>query len=657
MEERKKNRIKELVEILNKAGKAYYRDSTEIMPNLEYDRLYDELLNLEEETGIILSGSPTVKVGGEILSFLPKEDHEFPMLSLNKTKNKDELLTWLGNRKGILSWKLDGLTVVLTYEEGKLSKAVTRGNGETGEVITANARTFRNLPLAVPFREKMIIRGESVIGYKDFFEINEEIPEGEAKYKNPRNLCSGSVRQLNPEITRERRVNFFAFALVVAEGETFRTREEQLIFVKKQGFDLALYRQVKADDLLESIEIFKKEIEKADLPSDGLVLAYDDLDLSKSLGATSKAPRDAIAFKWQDELAQTKLEEVIWNASRTGLINPIAVFRPVELEGTTVKRASVHNVSILKELRLGEGDEILVYKANMIIPQIAENITGSGTIKIPEKCPACNGPSFIKKEKDVEVLLCPNPSCPAKEIKAYTLLCSRNGLNIEGLSEATLGRFIGEGLIHEPADIFKLGISLEAKEKIVNMEGFGEKSYNNIIENIEKARETSAARLLYSLGIPGIGDANAKLIAKNFKEDVSKIMDLSLEDLLLVPGIGDVLATGYVDYFNDPKRRKEFTNLLAELVIERVKGEDLSETLQGLIFVITGGLNNFSNREELVDFIEERGGQVSSSVSKNTDYLINNDSLSVSGKNKKAKELGVPIINEEDFLLMAKRSS
>ena len=386
--ETKRQRMHTLVETLNKAAKAYYQDASEIMSNYEYDALYEELEKLEKETGITLSNSPTVRVGYEVLSELPKERHEKPMLSLDKTKEISRLKEFLGAKKAVISWKLDGLTIVLTYRDGSLYKAVTRGNGEIGEVITNNAKVFCNIPLQIAHKGELILRGEAVIGYRDFEKINEEIEDVDAKYKNPRNLCSGSVRQLNNEITAKRNVRFYAFSLVKADGVDFaNSRMEQFSWLERQGFEVVEHYLTDASDIEEKVAFFEKKIEKNDIPSDGLVLVYEDIAYGESLGTTAKFPRDSFAFKWADEIRQTVLKEIEWSPSRTGLINPVAIFEPVELEGTTVSRASVHNLSIMEELELGIGDTIEVYKANMIIPQIADNLTRSGMVSVPDVCP------------------------------------------------------------------------------------------------------------------------------------------------------------------------------------------------------------------------------------------------------------------------------
>lgn len=643
----KKERMKELVSLLNQAGRAYYQEAREIMSNYEYDALYDELAELERETGTVLAASPTAHVGYEVLSELPKERHERPMLSLDKTKDAKVLEEWIGEHKTLLSWKLDGLTIVLTYREGRLFKAVTRGNGEVGEVITNNARVFRNIPLQIPFQGELVLRGEAVIGYREFERINEEIPEAEAKYKNPRNLCSGSVRQLNNEITARRSVHFFAFALVRAEGADFEnSHEKELLWLKDQGFEVVEYQAVTGESFEKAKEWFAERIEKNEYPSDGLVAVYDDIAYGRSLGQTSKFPRDSMAFKWADELKETTLLEIEWSPSRTGLINPVAIFEPVELEGTTVSRASVHNISIMRGLELGVGDTIEVYKANMIIPQIAENKTRSGVRDIPRSCPVCGGDTEIQKVNEVESLYCTNPDCQAKKIKSFTLFVSRDALNIEGLSEATLEKLIGRGFIHEFADIFRLG---RYRDEIVEMEGLGEKSYDNLTASIEKARATTLARVIYSLGIPNIGLAGAKLICRRFDEDVEQMLEADEEALASIDGVGAVIAGSFRSYFADGERKERFFRLLKELRLERQEqaGE---QDLKGKVFVVTGSLVHFENRSALKEAIESRGGKVTGSVTGKTDYLINNDTESSSSKNKKAKELGIPIISEEEFL-------
>lgn len=646
----KLQRIKELTKILTEAGKAYYQENREIMSNFEYDKLYDELSALERETGIVLAGSPTVTVGYESVQELPKERHEQPMLSLDKTKDVEALKSFVGEQKALVSWKLDGLTIVLTYRDGGLFKAVTRGNGEVGEVITGNARVFENIPLSIPYKGEVILRGEAVISYSDFVKINEEIEDVDAKYKNPRNLCSGSVRQLNNEITAARHVNFYAFSLVKAEGVEFKnSRKEQFAWMQKQGFCVVEHRIVTGEDVPEAVEWFARRIQEYDIPSDGLVVVYDDIAYGQSLGTTAKFPRDSIAFKWKDEIRNTHLLEIEWSPSRTGLINPVAIFEPVELEGTTVSRASVHNLSIMKALELGIQDEIQVYKANMIIPQIAENLTRSGNVKIPETCPVCGGATHIQKANDVETLYCTNEECQAKKLKLFTLFVSRNALNIDGLSEATLEKFIGRGFIHEFADIFELD---KHREEIVEMEGFGIKSYENLMAGIAEAQKTTQPRLLYGLGIPNVGVANAKMICKAFQYNLGKIRSADAEELAAVDGIGPVIGKTVAEYFASEKNSSMLDRLLEKLEIEIPDIEASEQVFAGMNFVITGSVQHYSNRNELKSLIEEKGGKVTGSVTSKTTYLINNDAASSSSKNKKAKALGIPIISEEDFMKM-----
>ena len=643
-------RMRELVELLNRARRAYEQDDTEIMSNYEYDQLYDELLGLEKELNTTLASSPTVNVGYEVLSELPKERHESPMLSLDKTKEVGRLKEFLGDQKAVISWKLDGLTIVLTYRGGTLAKAVTRGNGEVGEVVTNNARVFQNLPLNIPYQGELVLRGEAVISYKDFEKINEEIGDADAKYKNPRNLCSGSVRQLNNEITAKRRVRFYAFTLVSAEGIDFRnSRQYQMQWLREQGFDVVENHLVTGGTIDEEVAWFARHIEKNELPSDGLVLVYDDIAYGQSLGATAKFPRDSFAFKWADEIRETTLREIEWSPSRTGLINPVAVFEPVELEGTTVSRASVHNISIMEELELGVGDRITVYKANMIIPQIAENLTRSGVKDIPEVCPVCGGATRIAMENETKTLYCTNPKCQAKHVKSFTLFVSRDAMNIEGLSEATLEKFIANGYVKDLTDLFHLD---RYAEEIKNMDGFGEKSYENLRNSINNARTTTLPRLVYSLGIPNIGIANAKVICRALGNDPERVMNASAEELNEIPGVGEVIAKAYVDYFADEEHRDVYRRLLEEVDIPKEEETADGQKLAGVNFVITGSVEHFANRAEVKEEIEKRGGKVTGSVTSKTNYLINNDVNSTSSKNRKARELGIPIISEEEFLKM-----
>ena len=648
--EAKKKRMQELVELLNRARRAYEQEDTEIMSNYEYDRLYDELEGLERELGTTLASSPTVNVGYEVLSELPKERHEKPMLSLDKTKDVEQLKSFLGEQKAVISWKMDGLTIVLTYQNGRLQKAVTRGNGEVGEVITNNAKVFRNLPLQIPYQGELILRGEAVIGYKDFERINEQIEDVDARYKNPRNLCSGSVRQLNNEITARRNVKFFAFTLVKADGAEFEnSRMQQLNWLEKQGFEVVEHHLTDRASIEEEVAWFSEQIVRNDFPSDGLVLVYDDIAYGQSLGTTAKFPRDSYAFKWADEIRETTLLEIEWSPSRTGLINPVAIFEPVELEGTTVSRASVHNISIMEDLELGIGDAIQVYKANMIIPQIAENLTRSGVKDIPQVCPVCGGATKIQMENETKTLYCTNPECQAKHLKSFALFVSRDAMNIEGLSEATLEKFIGEGFIRDFTDIYHLD---RYAETIKTLEGFGEKSYAKLVSSVENSRSTTMPKVIYSLGIANIGLSNAKMICRAFDNDPQRMMQATVEELVDIQGVGEVIARTFVDYFSDETHRDLFKRLLEEVKLQKEEGEESAQIFENMNFVITGSVEHFANRREVKEIIESRGGKVTGSVTGKTNYLINNDVQSASSKNKKAKELNVPIISESQFLEM-----
>ncbi len=649
MEVNKIERMKELVDKLSKATYAYEQENHEIMSNLEYDALYDELKKLEEETGTILAGSVTQNVGYEVSSSLPKVTHPKRMLSLDKTKEVSKLKAFLGTQEGLLSWKLDGLTIVCTYEEGKLIRAVTRGNGTVGEEITNNARTFKNLPLTIDTKERIVLRGEALITYEDFNRINESLSE-EEKYKNPRNLCSGSVRQLNPAITAKRNVRLYAFTLVEG-GQDFETKEEQLKWLEEKGFKVVEHKKVTAENIEETVHYFAEQIKNQVFPSDGLVLTYNNRAYSASLGETAKFPKDSIAFKWKDELVETTLIGIEWNTSRTGLINPVAIFEPVDIEGTTVERASVHNLSIMEELQLGIGDHITVYKANMIIPQIAENLTKSNQIEIPAHCPVCGAETEIKQDKETKTLICPNGNCKAQRLRAFVHYTTRDAMNIEGLSEATIEKFLEKDYLEDFTSLYHLD---QYEEEIINMEGFGKRSYTKLINSIEKSKDVALANFIYALGIAQVGLGTAKLICKHFKNDLEAMMSASEEALTAIDGVGPVIAKEFAAYF-ELEANQKMVKTLADLEL-RIKVENVADKIEspiaGKTFVITGDVNHFKNRKELQARIEALGGKVTGSVSKNTDYLINNDSESGSSKNKKAKELGIPILTEEAFLAL-----
>ena len=645
--DKKLNRMKELIEILNNASRLYYQYSTPIMTDFEYDKLYDELEKLEKETNTVLSNSPTQNVEPEAIDSLVKVEHPAPMLSLSKTKSISELASFLENQEGLLSWKLDGLTIVLTYKDGKLSSGVTRGNGIIGEVVTENVKKFKNIPLTITYKGTLVVRGEAVIKYSDFNKMNEELDDDSSQYKNPRNLCSGSVRQLDSKVTAKRNVNCIIFALIESEKK-FKLKSEEFEWLKSLGFDVVEYHKVTSNNIEEQVLYFKNKINEYDIPSDGLVLLYNDIEYGKQLGTTAKYPKNAIAFKWQDETAETKLIDVDWLVSRTGLINPVAVFEPVELEGTIVSRASLHNVSILQGLSLGIGDTILVYKANMIIPQIADNLTQSNSLTIPNKCPVCNHEARIISSNDVKYLYCMNDFCPAKLVKRLSQFTSRNAMNIEGLSDAIINKLADEGLIKTYADIYNLK---RYKNDIISFEGFGEKSYDNLINSIEKSRNVKLANFIFALGIPDIGLSRAKLICKNYSNDINKIRNLTFEELSKIDGIGEIIAKEWIDTFNNEDFIKELELLLKEVNFTDTS-IDNNQPLKDLIFVITGSVNNFTNRDELVEYIESYGGKVVKAISNNVNYLINNDITSTSTKNTKAKELGIKIISENDLMSM-----
>lgn len=644
------DRMKALVEQLNEASKAYYQEDREILSNQEYDALYDELAALEEKTGTVLANSPTQKVGYTVLSNLVKVRHESPILSLDKTKETAKLASFLADKEGILSWKLDGLTIVLKYKNGTLEQAITRGNGEIGEDVTHNARVFSNLPLSIPFKGELVLRGEGVIPYSEFYRINEELGE-EEQYKNPRNLCSGTVRQLNSEIAAKRNVKFIAFTLVSAEGEEISdSKAANMDWLAKMGFDVVEHVMVTAETVAAEVENFRNKIEENDIASDGLVLTFDSISYSQSLGRTSKFPKDSIAFKWADEMAETTLREIEWNTSRTGLMNPVAIFDPVELEGSTVSRASVHNVSILKELKLSIGDTIKVYKANMIIPQIAENLTGKvSTAEIPKACFVCGGETELRKLRDGEALYCTNPNCSAQRIQALSHFVSRDAMNMEGLSEETLKKFLEKGFVENYPDLFRLE---QYKEEICQMEGFGAKSYSNLMSSIEKAKDVELPNFIYALGINHVGLRNAKLLCAHCGYDLEKIKAATQEELVEVEGFGEIIAHSISTYFQQEEHLRLLEDALQYLRIRQPeKAEEGAESpLAGLTFVVTGDLEQFANRKELQALIEKGGGKVTGSVTKKTNFLINNDIHSASSKNKKAAELGIPILSEQDFI-------
>lgn len=648
--EDKITRMKELINILNKASELYYQKNTIMMTDYEYDHLYDELVELEKETNMTLSNSPTINIEPEISSSLKQVEHPSPMLSLAKTKKVSELENFLGDKEGLLSWKLDGLTIVLTYEDGKLISGVTRGTGIIGELVTENVKQFKNVPLTIPYKGRLVLRGEAIIKYSDFNRMNEELGDGSSQYKNPRNLCSGSVRQLDSSITAKRCVNCIIFALIESSTNISNLKSECFDWLKNQGFEVVEHYKVTKNTVKEQVLMFKEKVKEYDIPSDGLVITYDDIAYGNSLGTTAKFPKHSLAFKWKDETVATTLRKVDWLVSRTGLINPVAVFDPVELEGTIVSRASVHNVSILEGLKLGIGDTIMVYKANMIIPQIASNSTQSGNLEIPDRCPVCGSKASIISNSDVKYLYCMNDFCKAKLIKRLSLFVSRNAMNIDGISDMILNKLITEKIVNNYKDLYHLD---RYKDKIIAFDGFGEKSYSNMINSIEKSRHVKLANFIYALGIPDIGFSRAKLICNHFNNDFNKISNLTYEELSNIPGVGDVIAKEWIDTFSNPDFIEELKELKEEIDIPKASTNS-NKDLDGLTFVITGSLNKFTNRDTMIEFIEEHGGKVVTSISSKVNYLINNDITSTSTKNNKAKELGINIIDEDKFLELIK---
>ena len=634
-------RIRSLIDILNKANEAYYYHDNEIMSNKEYDDLYDQLIQLENESGIIYSDSPTQNLGEHIYSSLPKVKHESPMLSLDKTKDRDALREWLGNKEGVLSWKLDGLTVVLTYENGKLEKAVTRGNGAIGEEITENAKFFKNVPLRIPFKGKLILRGEAVISYHDFETIN---VEEQGRFKNPRNLASGSIRALDTNQVKKRKVQVIIFEVI--QGSEANLVTDKFTWISHLGFKPVDYEVVNADNILEKIQDFENRITSNNIPSDGLVLTFNDTAYGRSLGTTGKFPKHSMAFKWQDEVEETVLRSVEWNTSRTGLINPVAVFDPVYLEGTEVSRATLNNVSYIKDLQLGIGDTIEVYKSNMIIPTILSNKTKSNNLIIPVVCPTCGMQARLIRSNNTEILQCMNLDCPARFLNKLIHFCSRDAMDIQGLSIKTLEFVIKQGWVNNFLDLYNLQ---NYERKWAMMRGFSTVSVRKYLAAIENSKKTESARFLYALGIPKIGRHQSQSLIQVYKSWDAFIQAVkSNTDFSHIDGVGDCLNQNIHNWYNGFYKQDQIEKL-ASLMIFEDQEITTSDILKGKTFCITGKLNMFANRSDLVKFIEQQGGKVSGSVSKNTDYLINNDKGSNSSKNKKAIELGVSIITESEF--------
>jgi DNA ligase (NAD+) len=651
----KNQRMQELIEKLNEASKAYYGSGKEIMSNFEWDRLYDELVQLEGETGIVMANSPTVNVGelNAVLSGFEKVRHEISVKSLDKTKDVDTLAAFIGGCPGIMSWKLDGLTIVLTYDNGELVKAVTRGKNGIGELITANARHFAGVPSVIPYKGRLNVRGEALISYADFEKVNASLPEGEEPYKNPRNLAAGSVRQLDSAEVKNRKVQLIVFASDHMED----THAKEFMWLQNMGFNVVSHIVVKdGSQVPVSVETFRSFMSDNPVPTDGLVLQFNETEYGRSLGETDKFPRDAIAFKWQDEEKETVVKEIFWSPARTGQITPVAVFEPVELEGTTVERASVHNVGILEQLSITPGDTITVYKANMIIPQVSGNNTMLGKAVIPETCPACGGRTEIRIGRDgSRQLYCTNQECSAKHVGRFVHAVKQDALNIVGMSEKTLEDLIDNGYLHTLADLFRLK---EHAYPISQMEGYGRKSVDNMLNAVEAARHTDLQRLIYACGINLVGRTASRAICAYFGYDVVKTLNASFDELKSIEGIGDEIAGSYVEWFQNPANQEMFEDLLSEadLIVPQAPAvKEVAEGkpgIRGRVIVITGDVYQFDNRSAFKAWVEAHGGKVTGSVSRNTDYLVTNTPNSGTTKNKKAQELGVEIITEQQIIDM-----
>ena len=664
------NIIKQLVELLNKANKAYYEKSNPIMTDREYDQLYNELVSLEKETGVILSGSPTQYAGYNIESKWDKITHEFPALSLNKTKDRNELVNWLGDKEGVLSWKEDGLTMIMSYDNGSLSTLASRGNGIVGENLTKNARYIHGIPLEIPYKGHLVVRGEALISYKTFEEINNLIENEEDRFKTPRNLASGTIRNLDSKIVANRNIEVKAFELVYADNMP-KTYTEALNWLYDLGFDVVEYKEVTKDSLLEIIEWFESKIKDNEYSSDGLVLVYNDIAYGKSLGTTSKFPLSGIAFKWNDDTYETTVTGIEWYASRNSL-NPVLVFNTVNIDGSDINKASIHNVNIMKSLELGIGDTVEIYLANKIIPQVADNQTRSNTFEIPDKCSVCGSPTEIITSEDgiTQILVCTSESCPGKLLGKLKLFCSKEGMDIEGLSEATLQTFIDKGWLKDISDIYKLHLH---ETQMQHMKGFGKRSVTKLLNAIDESRTVTMANFIRALGIPLIGKTQSKALSDLCSGNIEKFEDMvycETDFSNKLDGFGEKRSNSILNWFGDEtnfeiynKLKKELTFIATDGFMNKPEGEDnMSENnnnykdLSGQMFVITGSLNHFANRDELKSLLESLGAKVSGSVSKKTTALICNDSDSGSTKSRKAAELGIPVWTEDELLNNIKAS-
>lgn len=644
-------KMHKLISLIDKYRNEYYNEDREEVDNKEYDRLKDELDELERKAGFVLSNSPSLKVGCEVTSKLPKYTFKKPMLSLSKTKEVSGLQQFLSDKDGILSWKMDGLTVVVAYNNGELVSAITRGNGEIGEVITQNAKHFRNLPLRIPYKGKLVLRGEAVMTYSDFERINKGlVTSGDELKKNPRNLCSGTVRSVDSSVTKNRGVYWYAFELVSADCEIPNDIDKQFKWLNNNGFDTVQFMVVNSSNVVQAVMQFESIVEskKLDIPTDGLVLTYRDKKYGESLGVRAKSPRHSIAFKWEDEAVETKVIDIEWSPSRNGLITPVAIFEPVDIEGSTVSRASLHNVSIFAEKQLGYGDRIKVYKANMIIPQVLDNLDRTATCQIPGQCPCCGEPTVLHQDpkSGVYTLWCENSECAAKGTRSFEHFVARDAMNIDGVSTSTLNTLIECRIISDYASIYHIN---EHADEIINLEGFGYTSFMNIVNAVEKSRNVKPANLIYALGIPNIGLTTAKLICKHFGNDLVKTVTASYNDLINIDGIGDTIADSFTAYFADKNNAEAFVRLTKELNIIQEAVSNNTE-MNGITICVTGDVHIFKNRRAIKDIVENLGGKLTGSVSKSTSYLVTNDTTSGSRKNKAAQEYGIPILTEQQFI-------
>lgn len=647
------NNIAARVRELNRASEAYYNTEQPIMSDAEFDNKLEELRQWEEETGIILANSPTHNVGYSVADELKEVEHNHPMLSLDKTKSVDELIEFIGNKNCFLSVKADGLTTSLHYINGKLIGAETRGDGVRGTECLQNVLTMKNVPKEIPYKEELIIDGETIIGWDTFREINDNLPE-DKKYKHPRNLVSGSLQLLDSKEAASRNMRFIAWRVI--KGFEHKTPSEDLFKAKDIGFEiipiLKSPRINKKEELTILLNHIRESADSHNIPYDGAVMAVDDYKIAESMGRTDKFFRHSLAYKYEDELFETVLTDIEWNTSKTGLINPVAIFQSVDLNGAITTRATLHNITYIKDMMLGIGDRIRVYRSNMVIPKVHDSIDKSGNFSIPDKCPICGHPTRIIKENDSEVLMCENPDCNGKLLGKLVHATSRNALDIENLSETTIEKFINLGWLNSIQDIYHLS---DHENEMKTLDGFGKKSVEKLLSSVEKSRKTSLERFIYSLSIPLIGKSASKDISKICKDSFDDLVDLmksSPEKLLSIDGFGTTMMNSVAKWWYE--NSLWVYELSKEFAFEKSQpvSNEASSTLEGKTFVVTGSVHHYKNREELQKDIISHGGNVASSVSAKTSYLINNDVNSTSSKNQKAKSLNIPIISEKDFLQM-----